>query len=212
MNQIKTSVQPSIPQLAAGMGRLGTETAFDVLAKAKMMEEAGRNIINLGIGQPDFATPPNIVEAAVKALRDGHHGYTPANGTLALRQAVAEDIAKHRGVEVDPGNVLVVPGGKVTMFFAVLIFGEPGAEILYPNPRLPDLRIGDQLHRGDGGSDSALRVQRLLVQRRGGAGQDHVEDPTDHPQQPRPTRPAARCRARSSTGWSRAWRITRRSS
>ena len=119
------------------MGRLGTETAFDVLAKAKMMEEAGRSIINLGIGQPDFATPPNIVEAAVKALRDGHHGYTPANGTLALREAVAEDVEKYRGVAVDPRNVLVVPGGKVTMFFAVLMFGEPGAEILYPNPGFP---------------------------------------------------------------------------
>jgi len=127
----------SIPLLAGGMSRLGTESAFDVLAKAKRLEEAGRDIINLGIGQPDFATPPNIVEAAVKALRDGHHGYTPANGTLALREAVAEDIFKHRGVEVDPGNVLIVPGGKVTMFFAVLMFGEPGAEILYPNPGFP---------------------------------------------------------------------------
>ena len=123
--------------LAGGMGRLGTESAFDVLAKAKMMEAAGRDIINLGIGQPDFATPPNIVEAGVKALRDGHHGYTPANGTLALREAVAENIAEYRKVEVDPGNVLVVPGGKVTMFFAVLMFGEPGAEILYPNPGFP---------------------------------------------------------------------------
>ena len=123
--------------LAGGMARLGTESAFDVLAKAKAMEEAGRDIINLGIGQPDFATPQNIVEAGVKALRDGHHGYTPANGTLALREAVAENISEYRKVEVDPGNVLVVPGGKVTMFFAVLMFGEPGAEILYPNPGFP---------------------------------------------------------------------------
>ncbi len=97
MSQIQSTVEslsrePAVPQLAGGMGRLGTETAFDVLAKAKKMEEAGRSIINLGIGQPDFATPPNIVEAAVKALRDGHHGYTPANGTLALREAVAEDV------------------------------------------------------------------------------------------------------------------------
>jgi aspartate/methionine/tyrosine aminotransferase len=129
--------EASGPLLAGGMSRLGTESAFDVLAKAKAMEEAGRSIINLGIGQPDFATPPNIVEAAVKALRDGHHGYTPANGTLALREAVAEDVEKFRGVAIDPGNVLVVPGGKVTMFFAVLMFGEPGAEILYPNPGFP---------------------------------------------------------------------------
>jgi aspartate/methionine/tyrosine aminotransferase len=129
--------EPGQLHVAAAMGRLGTETAFDVLAKAKAMEEAGRHIINLGIGQPDFLTPPHIVEAAVKALRDGHHGYTPANGTLALREAVAEDILLRRHVKVDPGQVLIVPGGKVTMFFAVLMFGEPGAEILYPNPGFP---------------------------------------------------------------------------
>lgn len=128
---------PPAPPLAEGMDRLGTESAFDVLAKAKAMEEAGRSIINLGIGQPDFATPPNIVEAAVTALRDGHHGYTPANGSRALRETVAEDIWQYRNVVVDPSNVLVVPGGKVTMFFAVLMFGEPGAEILYPNPGFP---------------------------------------------------------------------------
>lgn len=133
----KRSSEPNAPQVAAAMGRLGTETAFDVLAKAKAMEEAGRNIINLGIGQPDFLTPPHIVEAAVKALRDGHHGYTPANGVLGLREAVAEDIALRRHVTVDPSQVLIVPGGKVTMFFAVLMFGEPGAEILYPNPGFP---------------------------------------------------------------------------
>lgn len=123
--------------LAAGMSRLGTESAFDVLARAKALELAGRNIINLGIGQPDFQTPANIVEAAVKALRDGHHGYTPANGILPLREAVAADIRKYRGMEVNPDNVLIVPGGKVTMFFAILMFGEPGAEILYPNPGFP---------------------------------------------------------------------------
>ncbi len=125
------------PVLAAGMSRLGTETAFDVLAKAKALEDQGRDIINLGIGQPDFKTPGNIVEAAIKALRDGHHGYTPANGILPLREAVAADIAKYRGVEVDPDCVVVVPGGKVTMFFAILMFGEAGAEIIYPNPGFP---------------------------------------------------------------------------
>ncbi len=125
------------PVLAAAMSRLGTETAFDVLAKAKALEDQGRDIINLGIGQPDFKTPGNIVEAAIKALRDGHHGYTPANGILPLREAVAADIAKVRGVEVDPDCVVVVPGGKVTMFFAILMFGEAGAEIIYPNPGFP---------------------------------------------------------------------------
>ena len=124
-------------EMTAPMARLGTESAFEVLARAKALEDQGRDIINLGIGQPDFKTPDHIVEAAVKALRDGHHGYTPAGGTPALRQAVAADIARHRGVEVDPGNILIVPGGKVTMFFAILMFGEAGAEIIYPNPGFP---------------------------------------------------------------------------
>jgi aspartate/methionine/tyrosine aminotransferase len=123
--------------LAAGMSRLGTETAFDVLARAKALEAEGRDIINLGIGQPDFPTPDNIVEAAVKALHDGHHGYTPAGGIKELRDAVAADVEAKRGVAVDPGNILIVPGGKVTMFFAILMFGEAGAEILYPNPGFP---------------------------------------------------------------------------
>jgi aspartate/methionine/tyrosine aminotransferase len=94
-------------------------------------------VINLGIGQPDFKTPPHVVEAAVKALYDGHHGYTPSPGVPELRKAVAEDIAKYRGVDVSPDRVVVVPGGKVTMFFAILMFGEPGAEIMYPNPGFP---------------------------------------------------------------------------
>ena len=123
--------------MAAGMSRLGTESAFEVLARAKALEEEGRDIINLGIGQPDFTTPDNIVEAAVKALRDGHHGYTPAGGIGPLREAVAADIEKRRGVAVDPGHVVIVPGGKVTMFFAIIMFGEPGVEILYPNPGFP---------------------------------------------------------------------------
>src|SRR4051795_3695232 len=113
-------------QLAAAMGRLGTESAFEVLARATRLQREGRSIINLGIGQPDFPTPPNIVEAAVRALKDGHHGYTPANGILALREAVAEDVRERRGVEVHPDRVVVVPGGKVTMAFAIMMFGEPG--------------------------------------------------------------------------------------
>ncbi len=112
---------------AAAVARLGTESAFEVLARAKQLEAEGRDIVNLGIGQPDFQTPEHVVEAAVKALRDGHHGYTPANGILELREAVAEDLEMRHRVRVDPGHVVVVPGGKVTMFFAVLMFGEPGA-------------------------------------------------------------------------------------
>jgi aspartate/methionine/tyrosine aminotransferase len=122
---------------AAAIGRIGTENAFTVLARAKALEAQGRSIINLGIGQPDFQTPGHIVEAGIKALRDGHHGYTPADGIPELREAVAADLKRRLGVEVDPDLVLIVPGGKVTMFFAVLLFGEPGAEILYPDPGFP---------------------------------------------------------------------------
>ncbi len=124
-------------QLAERFSRLGTETAFDVLARAGALAAQGRDIINLGIGQPDFPTPDNIVEAGRKALADGHHGYTPANGIAPLREAVAADILERRGVEVHPDRIVVVPGGKVTMFFAILMFGEPGAEIMYPNPGFP---------------------------------------------------------------------------
>lgn len=127
-------------QLAAAMGRLGTESAFEVLARATRLAGEGRSIINLGIGQPDFPTPPHIVEAAVRALRDGHHGYTPANGLLTLREAVAADMALRRGFEVDPDRIVIVPGGKVTMFMAVAMFGEPGAEIMYPDPGFPIYR------------------------------------------------------------------------
>ena len=119
------------------MAELKPEGAFIVLARAAELAAQGRDIINLGIGQPDFPTAANIVEAAGKALKDGHHGYTPANGIQPLREAVAADILKHRGVAVDPGLVLVVPGGKVTMFFAILMLGEPGAEIMFPDPGFP---------------------------------------------------------------------------
>ena len=123
--------------ISPAFANLGTETAFEVLARANALKAAGHDIINLGIGQPDFQTPPHVVEAGAKALRDGHHGYTPANGIPELRQAVAEDMARRHGVTIDPGCVLVVPGGKVTMFFAIMMFGRPGVEILYPNPGFP---------------------------------------------------------------------------
>ncbi|WP_439493166.1 pyridoxal phosphate-dependent aminotransferase [Bosea sp. (in: a-proteobacteria)] len=120
--------------------RIGEENAFAVLARATELQRQGKDIINLGIGQPDFPTPDHIVEAAVKALRDGHHGYTPANGILPLREAVAADLHKRFQVEVSPESVMIVPGGKVTMFMAILMFGEPGAEILYPDPGFPIYR------------------------------------------------------------------------
>ena len=120
--------------------RIGEENAFAVLARATALSQQGRDIINLGIGQPDFRTPDHIVEAAIKALRDGHHGYTPATGILPLREAVAADLHRRFAVEVSPDSVMVVPGGKVTMFTAILMFGEAGAEILYPDPGFPIYR------------------------------------------------------------------------
>ncbi|SMF24402.1 Aspartate/methionine/tyrosine aminotransferase [Tistlia consotensis] len=124
----------------AALGRLGTESAFEVLARAQALAERGRSIVNLGIGQPDFPTPEHIVEAGIKALRDGHHGYTPAAGVTPLREAVAAELEKRAGRPLDPGRVLIEPGGKPTMFFAILAFGEPGAEILYPDPGFPIYR------------------------------------------------------------------------
>ncbi|HVI28766.1 pyridoxal phosphate-dependent aminotransferase [Hansschlegelia sp.] len=120
--------------------RIGEENAFAVLARATKLASEGRDIINLGIGQPDFPTPPHIVEAAIKALRDGHHGYTPSTGILPLREAVATDVHRRFGVEVDPDLVMIVPGGKVTMYAAIRLFGEPGADILYPDPGFPIYR------------------------------------------------------------------------
>jgi aspartate aminotransferase len=124
----------------AAFDRIGEENAFAVLARANALAAQGRDIINLGIGQPDFRTPDFIVEAAVKALRDGHHGYTPANGIPQLREAVAADLAKRFKVEVSPDSVMIMPGGKPTMFMSILMFGEPSAEIMYPDPGFPIYR------------------------------------------------------------------------
>jgi aspartate aminotransferase len=124
----------------AAFDRIGEENAFAVLARANALIAQGRDVINLGIGQPDFRTPDFIVEAAIKALRDGHHGYTPAVGIPSLREAVAADLHKRFQVSVSPDEVMILPGGKPTMFMAILMFGEPGADILYPDPGFPIYR------------------------------------------------------------------------
>jgi len=124
----------------AAFSRIGEENAFAVLARATALAAQGRDIINLGIGQPDFRTPDFIVEAAVKALRDGHHGYTPSVGIMPLREAVAADLHKRFKVDVAPGSVMILPGGKPTMFMSILMFGEPGVDILYPDPGFPIYR------------------------------------------------------------------------
>jgi aspartate aminotransferase len=134
------SEETSLTEVVAAFARLGEENAFAVLARAETLRRQGRDIVNLGIGQPDFPTPPHIVEAAIKALRDGHHGYTAATGILPLREAVAADLKRRLGVEVSPEVVLIVPGGKVTMHMAILMHGEPGVDILYPDPGFPIYR------------------------------------------------------------------------
>ena len=124
-------------KIAANFLRMGTESAFVVLAKAKKLEAEGKEIINLGIGQPDFRTPQHIVEAGKQALEAGHHGYTAANGMIELRTSVCKHVHKMYGATIDPSRVLITPGGKPTMYFAIMLFGEPGSEIIYPEPGFP---------------------------------------------------------------------------
>ena len=119
------------------MARLGTETAFEVLNKAKALERQGRSIIHLEIGEPDFDTPSNVVEAAVDALRKGWTHYGPSAGLPELRQAIADYIGRTRGIKVSPDEVVVVPGGKPIMFYAILALIDEGDEVIYPNPGFP---------------------------------------------------------------------------
>jgi aspartate/methionine/tyrosine aminotransferase len=138
--KIRKRQGPIMLKTIAAFDRIGEENAFAVLARANALAAQGRDIISLGIGQPDFRTPDYIVEAAIKALRDGHHGYTAANGIPPLREAVAADLHKRYKVEVSPDSVMIMPGGKPTMFMSILMFGEPGVEIMYPDPGFPIYR------------------------------------------------------------------------
>ena len=124
-------------KLAKNLERLGTESAFKILAEAKKLEAEGNKIINLGIGQPDFKTPKHIMEAAKKAIDDGHHGYVISNGIPECREAVCRKINKLYGADINPDRIIITPGGKPTMYFAISMFGEPGAEIIYPDPGFP---------------------------------------------------------------------------
>ena len=124
-------------KLAKNLENLGTETAFAVLAEAKKLEAKGNPMIHMGLGQPDFKTPKHVVEAAKKALDDGHHGYVMSNGIPECRQAVTRWIKKRYDVEIDFERILIMPGGKPTMSYAIQCFGEPGAEIIHPTPAFP---------------------------------------------------------------------------
>ncbi len=124
-------------KLAQCMSRLGTESAFEVLARAKALEAQGKTIIHLEIGEPDFDTPPHIVDAACEALRKGATHYTPSAGIMDLRKAIAAEISRGRNQPVDVSQVVVTPGAKPIMFYVIMALGEPGREIIYPNPGFP---------------------------------------------------------------------------
>lgn len=124
-------------KIAGRMNRLGTETAFEVLAKARALEAQGRDIIHLEIGEPDFDTPSNIVAAGVQALRDGYTHYGPSPGLPELRQAIAAEVSKTRAIDVETENVIVTPGAKPIMFYTMLALVDEGDEVLYPNPGFP---------------------------------------------------------------------------
>jgi aspartate/methionine/tyrosine aminotransferase len=124
-------------RLAKRMSRLGTETAFEVLVRARALEAQGKHIIHLEIGEPDFDTPANVIQAGVQALQQGYTHYGPSAGLPELRQAIADDVARSRGIKVTPDEVVVVPGGKPIIFFTMLALIEEGDEVIYPNPGFP---------------------------------------------------------------------------
>jgi len=144
------------PVLSAVASRLGTETAFEVLSRARALERQGRSVLHLEIGEPDFDTPPHVVEAAVQALREGHTHYTPSAGTVDLREAVARYVSRTRGIPVDPAEVVVTPGGKPVMAFVVLALVDPGDEVVYPDPGFP---IYESLVRWVGATPRPLRLR-----------------------------------------------------
>jgi aspartate aminotransferase len=147
-------------KLSERLARLGTETAFEVLVRARALEARGRNVVHLEIGEPDFDTPAHITAAAVEALKGGATHYGPAAGLPELRQAIAEDSLRRRGVRATPEMVVVTPGGKPIMFYVILALIDPGDEVLYPNPGFP---IYESMIRYIGGIPVPVR----LLERRG---------------------------------------------
>lgn len=141
------------------MSRLGTETAFEVLVKARALEAQGKSVIHLEIGEPDFDTPANIIDSAVGALRQGWTHYGPSPGLPQLRQAIAGHVSRSRGIPVAPEEVVVVPGGKPVMFFAILALAEEGDEVIYPNPGFP---IYESMINFAGAKPVALRLREEM--------------------------------------------------
>jgi aspartate/methionine/tyrosine aminotransferase len=124
-------------KLANNLKRLGTESTFQILAESKKLEAEGKKIIHLSLGQPDFKTPKHVVDATIKALNEGHHGYVLPNGTIECRKSVTKKIKNLYNAEIDPERVIIMPGGKPTIYYAITLFGESGAEIIYPDPGFP---------------------------------------------------------------------------
>jgi aspartate/methionine/tyrosine aminotransferase len=143
-------------RLSERMARLGTETAFDVLVRARALEAQGREIVHLEFGEPDFDTPPHITAAAIEALKGGATHYGPSAGIPELREAVAEDSTRRRGVKATPEMVVVTPGAKPIMFFVILALVDPGDEVLYPNPGFP---IYESMIRYIGGVPVPVRLR-----------------------------------------------------
>lgn len=136
------------PVFAQRMSRLSTESAFEVLARAKALEAQGKQVVHLEIGQPDFKTPQNIIEAAYRAMNDGFTGYTPAQGLMETREAVAEYCLKYKNVRTNAKEVVMVPGGKPIMFYTMLALINPGDEVICPNPASPYMNPASGLQAG----------------------------------------------------------------
>ena len=124
-------------KIVESVNRLGTETAFKVFAEAKKLEKEGKEIIHLNLGQPDFKTSNHVVDATIKALKDGHHGYVLPQGTIECREAVSRKIKSLYNADISSERIVIMPGGKPTMYYAITLFGEPGTEIIYPDPGFP---------------------------------------------------------------------------
>ena len=124
-------------KIAKSVNRLGTEAVYSIFAKTKKLEKQGKEIIDLSLGQSDFKSPQHVVDAAIKALKDGHHGYTLPNGIIECREAVSRKIKSLYKADINPERIIIMPGGKPTMHYAISLFGEPGAEIIYPDPGFP---------------------------------------------------------------------------
>ena len=124
-------------KIAKGVNRLGTEAVYNIFAETKKLIQQGKKIIDLSLGQSDFKSPQHVVDSAIKALKDGHHGYTLPNGIIECREAVSRKIKSLYNANINPERIVIMPGGKPTMHYAISFFGEPGAEIIYPDPGFP---------------------------------------------------------------------------